>query len=75
MQSDEKVARNAHTAQNASSQLARSPIRPGESDLAPRGDSEKSSLPMSPILTAAQDSISKDLTIDSISRDSKIKGW
>jgi hypothetical protein len=37
-----------------------------DNDLALRGDSEKSSLPMSPILTAAQDSISKGLTI---------KGW
>jgi hypothetical protein len=35
-------------------------------DLAPLGDSEKSSLPMSPILTASRESTPKDLTI---------KGW
>jgi hypothetical protein len=37
-----------------------------DSDLAPTGDSEKSSLPMSPILTAMRESMLKDLTI---------KGW
>jgi hypothetical protein len=37
-----------------------------DSDLAPTGDSEKSSLPMSPILTGMRESMSKDLTI---------KGW
>jgi hypothetical protein len=42
------------------------PTRPMHSDLAPTGDSEKTSLPMSPILTGMRESMSKDLTI---------KGW
>jgi hypothetical protein len=76
MQSDESVAHYAKST-NASNQKAKGAFQFDlmDNDLALRGDSEKSSLPMSPILTAAQDSISKGLTMDSISRDSTIKGW
>ena len=63
MQSDKSVARYA---QNTRCVRPESPCAfqfdPMESDLAPCGDSEKSSLPMSPILTAYTKSNSKDLT-------------
>jgi hypothetical protein len=53
MQSDKSVARNAQSTRCVKPESAGAfQIDPMESDLAPRGDSEKSSLPMSPILTA-----------------------
>jgi hypothetical protein len=53
MQSDKSVARYAQSTKCVKPESSGAfQFDPMESDLAPRGDSEKSSSPMSPILTA-----------------------